>query len=630
MQIINKTNIPPEYKWFSDKLDNNFQLLLGDRSKVIFGFNGIGKSTLCKILKSLNFTNVEFLNYDQSGNSLINKQEIRLSYQIDAISKLNQEISEINSKLQFNNVLKNNGIGNQTTRKAIHPDLEKYVKDDKFPKFQSTKVEVIKFLRKYQNLNFKTFFTYYNDLVKINKAEEELEKNNKKNLYNALELIKLSVDGQQKECPVCGLVTNWQAALDKKMTELSNIKSGLIDKYKSKNISITLEELNWQLEAFEELKTNKNLAFDISIVSSEEEYEKIESLLFHLDCKMTEKASLLSTAQFMFNLVLSKKDYLESDLKRYFNIDSSNITYDLNNYVIIIKFPREIKTYSTGEINLITFLYSIYSFLGSDKDTLVLDDPVSSLDMINQYKIAFEIVNNVSTNKFMLVLTHSTDFLNIINSQYPNQFEFMYLEQSNGIIHIDKIDYIHLRDNPNIIALDKMQAYDNEGLIEYIKKRDCDPSIDFEILHYSNNEHFIDGDSSKLSNYKLINLIDNFTCFNHNDFYENSYNKIKYLAAIRVWLEKQLFNSIDSADTVKQQEFLSKNTLEERISFIIPRGNTISINDKNIKREQLMCKKVMLNQDIHYNSQIAPFAYAINLSLDDLKNEIISIKNLFN
>lgn len=83
-----------------------------------------------------------------------------------------------------------------------------------------------------------------------------------------------------------------------------------------------------------------------------------------------------------------------------------------------------------------------------------------------------------------------------------------------------------MKDNPNIITLDKIKGYDNEGLIEYIKNRDSNSIIDFEVLHYSNSEHFISGDINNLSNYKLISLIDNFTSFAHNGFYENSYNKI--------------------------------------------------------------------------------------------------------
>ena len=46
---------------------------------------------------------------------------------------------------------------------------------------------------------------------------------------------------------------------------------------------ITAEELNFQLEAFKELKVNQNLAFDVAISSSIEEYEKIENLLSELE-----------------------------------------------------------------------------------------------------------------------------------------------------------------------------------------------------------------------------------------------------------------------------------------------------------------------------------------------------------
>ena len=45
-----------------------------------------------------------------------------------------------------------------------------------------------------------------------------------------------------------------------------------------------------------------------------------------------------------------------------------------------------------------------------------------------------------------------------------------------------------------------------------------------------------------------------------------------------------------------------------------------------LTRDILMSKKVMLNQGVHYYSQIMPFAYAINLSLDMLKDEIQELR----
>ena len=37
----------------------------------------------------------------------------------------------------------------------------------------------------------------------------------------------------------------------------------------------------------------------------------------------------------------------------------------------------------------------------------------------------------------------------------------------------------------------------------------------------------------------------------------------------------------------------------------------------------------MLDQNLHYYSQVLPFEYAINISLDDLDREINEIKAIF-
>ena len=51
---------------------------------------------------------------------------------------------------------------------------------------------------------------------------------------------------------------------------------------------------------------------------------------------------------------------------------------------------------------------------------------------------------------------------------------------------------------------------------------------------------------------------------------------------------------------------------------------------KQLTKKKLMQKKTMLNQNDHFDSQILPFYYALNISIDDLKNEIVEIKDMFN
>ena len=68
----------------------------------------------------------------------------------------------------------------------------------------------------------------------------------------------------------------------------------------------------------------------------------------------------------------------------------------------------------------------------------------------------------------------------------------------------------------------------------------------------------------------------------------------------------------------------------EKIDYMFPKNNNIRWNgNSKVTRKYLMSKKTMINQHDHYRSQILPFSYALNLSLDELKNEIIDIKDTF-
>ena len=70
----------------------------------------------------------------------------------------------------------------------------------------------------------------------------------------------------------------------------------------------------------------------------------------------------------------------------------------------------------------------------------------------------------------------------------------------------------------------------------------------------------------------------------------------------------------------------------EKVNVLLPRNsNSLLIHEyPNVTRTFLMSKKVMLNQNEHYQSQIIPFNYALNISLDELVNEINEIKERFN
>jgi len=170
------------------------------------------------------------------------------------------------------------------------------------------------------------------------------------------------------------------------------------------------------------------------------------------------------------------------------------------------------------------------------------------------------------------------------------------------------------------------------NLFKSLKERESDPpSPEHLVYHYGLNENQSQYDSS-LSNTYLINLIDNFSSLQKTDFYNDCFEKIKYLLAVRVWLEKKLYNLIPSVDSVRKTDFLTKDqTIQHKINNLKNVGkygsDLFAVN--NVTLETITCKKVMLNQNLHYYSQVQPFAYAMNISLDDLSEEINELKALF-
>ncbi len=145
MVELNKGNIPEEYKWFSEKLNDEFKLTIGDKSKVIFGYNGIGKTTLFKILKSKYLEETEFLTYEEKA--IIKESELKLSYFILEIDKLNKEINDIKSKLNIKDRLKENGLSNTAIRDKVNGDLDKFFKKGSFPQLRTTTQRNIRYAK---------------------------------------------------------------------------------------------------------------------------------------------------------------------------------------------------------------------------------------------------------------------------------------------------------------------------------------------------------------------------------------------------------------------------------------------------------------------------------------------------
>lgn len=95
---------------------------------------------------------------------------------------------------------------------------------------------------------------------------------------------------------------------------------------------------------------------------------------------------------------------------------------------------------STGEQNFISLAFELLLARNSNKDIVVLDDPISSFDSVYKNKIAFCIIKFLE-KKNTIVLTHNTDLIRLLDVQVQNCFNLYMFNNvedgKNGFIFVD-------------------------------------------------------------------------------------------------------------------------------------------------------------------------------------------------
>lgn len=274
-------------------------------------------------------------------------------------------------------------------------------------------------------------------------------------------------------------------------------------------------------------------------------------------------------------------------------------------------------------------LFKLYEFKINDSNTLIIDDPLTSYDLINQYKILFEIVNTTSTEKKILIFTHNIEMINIINSKDSGTFRYQYIEKYLEKLYLRNID---INATGSILSLGNLLNLDNEKYLRFLMEREKEEKDEYhKVFHYDNSYTLQDNEFNGLTNEYFVNLIDNFNpnYIKNTTFSQNTFNKIIYMCAIRVWIEKKFYKAIKEDEEILRK--ITGKQFPEKVNVLLPRNSdSLLINQyPNLTRTFLMSKKVMLNQNEHYQSQIIPFNYALNISLDELIYEIEEIKERF-
>ena len=474
----------------------------------------------------------------------------------------------------------------------------------------------------------KDFFDNYKAIKEIANIKEEMEA--LKNVYmdQAYQALINSIDDNETTCPACNTkgIHNLKAIFNQKKKIYEESNKSLFGNFKFHNDTDKEKKIEDLIELANNFDDKEIAELIIYDVDDKRRTNIIENLR-QIEEKNKEIENLQEKLQKYYNNI--KKE--EKDIKFYFEnrFDIEELKFDDNENQIIIKFKRNVDTYSEGEIHLIILLFKLYEFKINDSNTLIIDDPLTSYDLINQYKTLFEIVNTASTEKKILIFTHNIEMINIINSQDSGTFRYQYIEKYLGKLYLKNID---INATGSILSLSNLLNLDNEKYLRLLIEREKEENDEYhKVFHYDNSYTLQDTDFKGLTNEYFVNLIENFNPngIKNMTFSQNTFNKIIYMCAIRVWIEKKFYEVIKEDEEILRK--ITGKQFSEKVNVLLPRNSdSLLINQyPNMTRTFLMSKKVMLNQNEHYQSQIIPFNYALNISLDELIHEVQEIKERF-
>lgn len=613
--------------------DSEFSIDVEDKIKIILGPNGTGKTSIYRNLKN-RFPNHSFIDYENVEQSFLSENssnEIVIAPSIALIAEKKSQIDSLKRNIDIKGTVKSMGITNKDTSKRVSEDFDDIRKneDQAIDTFSNENLTPLFEL----NDNYKNFIVLNGkSIIEINAITDSIESIKDSYIEHIFKELNDYLSDDENVCPICGTDKNQpiKSIIAAKMAELNKIEQEVVKSYQNSHLDLQPKEVLNNLNEIKSIFNDNNITIEnlknyVLCGGDKNKADLIISSRDELTNLKNEIDELENLKERFYQNLKEHGKILNSTFKLQFDV-TEDIVFDDDNKTIKIILPRKTAQYSTGEKNLMTFIVCILEFISSDSEILVVDDPLSSYDIPNQYKIIYEIVAAKKYNKKILVFTHNIDTLNIANSQYSSDFDYESFDKRRNTLFINKINYTT---SGNIldpaVFLEKIDQ--NYTHLNYVKKLlakdDWEPNEENHLIfHYDESYTTPDGE---YTNEYLCNLIDSFdsnTLVNEG-FLFNSANKIIYTAALRVWIEKKLYENLLDEDRagLKNKEFGPK--------VIYAFSDNRWKGSDHITRPYLMSKKVMLNQHCHSKSQIMPFYYSLNLSLDDVSKEIMEIKKRF-
>lgn len=145
--------------------------------------------------------------------------------------------------------------------------------------------------------------------------------------------------------------------------------------------------------------------------------------------------------------------------------ENKNLKILLSNKEVLGKERKDLPL-STGEQNFLSLTFEFLKAKNSACPVVVIDDPVSSFDSIYKNKVVYAIVKMLHRKK-RIVLTHNTDLLRLLNSQYSNCYKLYLLNntdsEENGFIALNG------KEQNMLISLEKLLSTFRNDIFTHIQ-----------------------------------------------------------------------------------------------------------------------------------------------------------------
>ena len=564
-------------------------------------------------------------------NALSNAQDKGKNYSADNLTKLTSEfVLNENKKIDSNkfNYIKDNIGGKESIIKSIID-------------FDTNNIKLIHGFSKLDiNNDAINILNKHNGITKcIFEDKHVLPDDIKEQLENNKNLIIKQLDENQKKI-INAIFELGDNPFNIKDTFNNSFELG--DSTKVEELITEMKEIILQIEN-EIIKKYIQLVKDTELEKNYSEYNKI----------IEKKIELSEDDEMLL------KDIVENCINKKVKLtrdDNKNIIFTIEDNNFIGKSRQELPL-STGEQNFISLYFDLLSAKNSDKEIIIIDDPISSFDSIYKNKIVYSIIKVLANKKKVIILTHNINTIKLMHHQYKNCFNLYLLNNEkdgdNGFIQINKKeqssetlqDMDFMLEIKNVISFLKsqeintdlkdkeqfllslipfMRSYSNLLLSDDLYKKLC------KLMHgYENDKVDINEIFKKLFDVDLlqsqyeINVEDILQI----DIKDEIINKTKYpilnrtlyhnlnYLKLRLLVEHTLYNT----DTNKM-DWTKYPTLHNIIEKYLK--NNIDLKNK------LLSKKTLLNEFNHFEYDMCLFMPSLDISDNKLKEErdnIISI-----